>query len=382
MDTAADNHDDAIVGAGILGLAHAYHLARRGRRVLVLERGVRAMGASVRNFGMIWPIGQPAGRLHQLALRSREHWLTVLQAAQLWHSRCGSLHLAYHEDEAAVLVEFARIAVDKGFDVTWLSPERVCDRSSAVKRFGLRGGLWSPTELCVDPREVIAGLPEWLGRRYGVHFEFDVAVTGYDRPRLWAGHRKWRADRLWVCCGADVQLLYPDVLQAAKLRMCKLQMMRSVPCGERVRLGPHLAAGLTLRHYQSFAECPTLPALKARIARQMPEFDRHGIHVMAAQNGKGELILGDSHEYDADIEPFDKTVIDDLVLAYLRSFLDVGDLTIAARWHGIYAKYSQDAFFHAQPAPGAVIVTGVGGMGMTLSFGLAEEMVRTVLGEA
>src|SRR5262249_52763791 len=88
-------YDDIVVGAGVLGLAHAYHLARRGRRVAVLERSRAASGASVRNFGMLWPIGQPLGPLRALALRSLEIWGDVLRAAELPSERCGSLHLAY-----------------------------------------------------------------------------------------------------------------------------------------------------------------------------------------------------------------------------------------------------------------------------------------------
>src|SRR5580704_8992875 len=75
--------DVAIIGAGILGIAHASVLARRGLSVVVFERSPQAAGASVRNFGMIWPIGQPAGGMHAMALRSRELWLEILEAARL-----------------------------------------------------------------------------------------------------------------------------------------------------------------------------------------------------------------------------------------------------------------------------------------------------------
>ena len=84
----SDRSRIAIVGGGILGLAHAYAAATRGHSVLLFERGGRASGASIRNFGMIWPIGQPAGAMHALALRSRQLWLEVLGAAQLpWRAQ-------------------------------------------------------------------------------------------------------------------------------------------------------------------------------------------------------------------------------------------------------------------------------------------------------
>jgi FAD dependent oxidoreductase TIGR03364 len=373
-------YDDAIVGAGILGLAHAYHLARAGRRVIVFERAPRAAGASVRNFGMLWPIGQPAGAMHDLARRSLSIWLTVLQAAGLWHEQTGSLHLAYHDDEAQVLAEFARQSADKGYECSLFSPAEVRQKCPAVKRSGLRAGLWSPVEACIDPREVIAGLPGWLAREYGVRFEFHQAVTAFERPRLMAGGQEWRAGHLLVCCGDDLQTLYPGILKEAGLVRCKLQMMRTPPL-DGWRLGPMLAAGLTLRHYSAFADCPSLPALRQRVAREMPAYDRYGIHVLVSQNGQRELILGDSHEYGEAIEPFDKARIDDLVLDYLATFLDVLGLHVAQHWHGTYAKHPTQPYLVARPAPGVIVITGVGGAGMTLSFGLAERVIQEVLAE-
>jgi FAD dependent oxidoreductase TIGR03364 len=363
-----------VVGAGILGLAHAYHLARSGRRVVVFERHARAQGASVRNFGMLWPIGQPAGTLYQLARRSLEIWKNVLDASKLWHERCGSLHLAYREDEAQVLREFVSVNGEvRGCEL--LSGRQVLERCRSVKPDGLQAGLWSPVEECVDPREVIAGLPEWLRRAHGVEFHFGTPVIGYERPTVRTPTDDFRANQLLLCTGDEFQGLFPATFAECGLMRCKLQMLRSHAYPSVWRLGPMLAAGLTLRHYAAFADCPSLPALKTRLESELPLYGHYGIHVMAAHNGKGELVLGDSHEYGDAIDVFDKPEIDELILSYLKTFLAVPDLRIASRWHGCYAKHPTKAYLVVSPTDGVTAVTAVGGAGMTLSFGLAEQVV-------
>jgi FAD dependent oxidoreductase TIGR03364 len=371
-------YDVGVVGAGILGLAHAYHLARRGLRVIVFERHPRAQGASVRNFGIIWPVGQPAGPAYDLARRSRDVWLEVLRASGLWHRECGSLHLAYHDDEAQVLREFV-VGADRSCELWTLA--QVTDRVPAVVPSGMRAGLWSPAELAVDPREVIAGLPVYLNRAFGVEFAFGTPVLGFDLPRVTTPDGDRHVRRLVICTGADFRDLAPAAFAASGLVPVKLQMMRSQAYGERFRIGPHLAAGLTLRHYTSFARCLTLPTLAHRLDTELPEYGRYGIHVLVSQNAAGELTLGDSHVYGDAITPFDDPHIDDLVLAYLKTFLAAPDLAVASRWHGIYVKHPTAPYVVAELGPDVRAVTGVGGAGMTLSFGLAERVVADWLGE-
>jgi FAD dependent oxidoreductase TIGR03364 len=373
--TASDHStDDIVVGAGIVGLAVAWHLARVGRRVVVFERDRRAQGASIRNFGMIWPIGQPKGPRRTLALRSRELWREVLQAAKIWHEPVGSIHLAYHDDEASVLEEFAVEAQADGFVCEMLSPADVSAQSPRVKTSGLRGGLWSPHEVVIDPREVAARLPEWLADTFHVRFEFGVLVNGCDGGRIQTTAGAWRAERCFVCTGDEVQVLFPSELAALALRTCKLQMMRTDPLASRI--GPMLAAGLTLVYYDAFGGCVTRPRLRRRFESELPDHMRYGIHVMVSQNGAGELTLGDSHEYDDDRTPFDRAEIERLVLDYLRGFFDLERITIASRWHGTYVKHATEPFCVLKPARDVIALVGFGGAGMTFSFGAAEQVVR------
>lgn len=372
-----DRFDVAVVGAGILGLATAHHAAADGQRVVVLERDARAEGASVRNFGMVWPVGQPSGPRLERALRSRQHWLGVVTASGLHHRAAGSLHLAYHPDELALIEEFVARETSWGRECAVLTPAETLRRSSSVVGDGLLGALWSPTEVNVDPMEVVADLPVWLAGR-GVDLRFGCTVVEVEPGRLrTSAGEVVEAERIVVCAGAVRDLLFPDLLGSAPLRLCKLQMLRTAPQpGAGWDLGPMLAAGATLAHYPAFHGLAALDAVRRRFAETT--LSRFGIHVMASQTASGAVTLGDSHEYDADVGPFDRTEIDDAVLGYATTFLSVPDARIAERWHGTYVTTTDGSpAVVCAPDPAIRVLTGVGGAGMTISFAVAEEVWRS-----
>lgn len=366
-----------VIGAGIVGLATAKALAEQGFYVKVFERAQKAVGASIRNFGMIWPIGQPSGKLYQRAIRSRDIWKEIADSSDIWSDSVGSLHVAYRADEWLVLQELYEAFLKEGRKVELLNSEQAEEKSAAVVQKDLQGGLFSADELIVDPREAIAAIPGYLTEKFAVEFHWGKCVSYIADQTVYIGNEEeYEADLIFVCSGADFETLYPEEFSKLPLTKCKLQMMRMAAQPAEWRIGPALCGGLSLIHYNSFKASSSLPQLKKRYEEEMADYIEWGIHVMVSQNGKGELTVGDSHEYALTHDPFDKDFINKKILDYLKKFAQFKDDTLIETWNGIYPKLTDggtDIFL--SPDTCVYIINGVGGAGMTLSFGLAEELV-------
>lgn len=366
-----------VIGAGIVGLATARALCNKGYAVKVFERNPIALGASIRNFGMVWPIGQPDGKLYERALRSRAIWKEIGETRAFWFDPVGSLHLACNNDEWRVLEELYD-AFKKERKVELLNAGKVMERSEAVASKNLMGGLYSADELIVDPREAIAALPGYLNSKYGVEFYWNKCVSYISGNSIYIGNEEeYEADLVFVCSGADFETLYPEAFAGIAITKCKLQMMRLESQPGNWRIGPALCGGLSLIHYKSFKQANSLAALQSRYEQEMSEYLDWGIHVMVSQNGKGELTIGDSHEYGINLDPFDKEFINKLILDYLKQFASFRNWNLLESWNGVYAKLTDGATeIFLSPEPGVYILNGLGGAGMTLGFGLAEEVVE------
>lgn len=363
-----------VIGAGIVGLATARALAIRGYKVKVIERNLQAVGASIRNFGMIWPIGQPDGELYQRAMLSKKIWKETCDEAGIWYDEVGSLHVAYRQDEWMVLQELCEIYKNRKYRL--LTAADTLAKCSSVVKEGLAGSLFSPDEMIVDPRVAIPAMAAWLMEKHHVEFIFGKAITDIACPAVFSGGDVWEADEIYICGGSDFETLYPELYASTPITKCKLQMMRMAAQADGYRIGTSVCGPLSLMHYNSFKAASSLDVLAKRYKTEYAEYLKWGIHVMVSQNQSGELTIGDSHEYGLNPDPFDRQLINQLILDYLKKFIRFTNETVIETWNGVYAKLTNgEPFLVQEPEQGITVINGLGGAGMTLSFGLCEQVI-------
>jgi FAD dependent oxidoreductase TIGR03364 len=327
-----------VVGAGIVGLATARALSLKGYIVTVIERSEKALGASIRNFGMIWPVGQPDGTLYNRALRSKMIWKDIADSIGLWYDETGSSHVAYYEDEWQVLQEVHNIFLDCERPVQLMNNGIITGKFNGVNPDGLMGGLYSDTEMVIEPREAMTSIPIYLNEYLDVQFIWGKTVTAVESGKVYMNKDEVEADIIFICSGADFETLYREEFSSTEITKCKLQMMRFKTSDEDFNIGTSLCGGLSLIHYNSFTAAPSLPKLRERYQQDMAEYLQWGIHVMVAQNSKGELAVGDSHEYGLTFDPFDQAFINNLITNYLQQFALTDNWQLIQTWNGIYSN--------------------------------------------
>jgi len=367
--------DLAVVGAGIIGLAAELAGARRGLRVVVIDRDAQANGASVRNFGFITVTGQERGRMWERARRTREVWREVCAAADIpvLHDRLWML--ARRPESVEVLEAFLRTEMAEGCCL--LSAAEARKRCPELATGRMQAVLESTRELRVESRSAIPRLAAWLAETHGVTFLRNTSVLEISLPNLRTSHGELQADRVAVCPGDDFSGLYAERLAGHSLTRCKLQMMRLAAPG--FNLPGAIMSDLGLGRYAGYANLEAAGPLKARLAREQPEHLRHGIHLIVVQSADGSLVVGDSHHYASTPDPFGSEVVDALILEEFESALGLAPPPVLQRWIGTYASSPNSPVLLDTPQPGVRIAIVTCGAGASTGFALGEEVVSSLL---
>ena len=368
-----------IVGAGILGLSHAYAAARRGLKVQVFERTSTPLGASVRNFGMALVTGQPPGVMLDLARASREIWTGWAQHAGFDLKQNGSYLFARTEAEEHLLHTFCqgrgpefgyRAELLRGADM-----QRLYGGQFSHHRAALHG----LDDLQLYSREAIPALIQYLQRELGVEFHFSTLVREVEPGLVHTTAGSFKGAQVIVCSGHDYLTLLAEPLARLEPQICRLQMLRVRP---KIDLQLHhaLMTGLSCVHYGAFADLPEAAAVQAQILRDSPHLDRHGIHLLVSPTPYGELIIGDSHDYGGDPSPFNGEQVDNWMLQLCEQTLGC-EVQVVERWQGVYGARGAKPFTWLEVAPGLNAALMQTGVGMSVGPAMAEGNIARLLEE-
>ncbi|CAN5239255.1 TIGR03364 family FAD-dependent oxidoreductase [soil metagenome] len=363
-------HDVIVVGAGIVGLAHALAAARRGKRVLVIDRDAQANGASIRNFGFVTVTGQERGRVWDLARRSAKTWRQIAGPAGIRIEQEGFLLVAQRAEADALIEAF--LATEMGEGCERLSADEVAARLPGAPLAS--AGLFSPHDLRVESRTAIPRLAAWLEKAHGVAFLHGVAVLHAETGLVHCSDGEHRAETIFLCPGDDWATLHPDIYAEAGIRRCKLQMLRLAAPGWR--LPAPVMADLSMVRYLGYADLPEAAALRTRLEAEESEALRFGIHLIAVQSADGSLVVGDSHDYAPTPDPFSAEAIDAEMLRQYEAVLGTAP-RVTERWTGTYASADGHSIVRT-PTDGVTLTVVTSGTGASTSFALAEDVVRGI----
>ena len=367
------SYDLIVVGAGIVGLAHAYVAAKKGLRVCVLDKDAACVGASIRNFGFVTVTGQGAGDTHRRARRARDIWAEVAPQAGIEVIHQGLYLTAFRPLAHAVLEEFMQTDMAEGCEL--LRPEQAALRTSALRLDGAQSVLYSPHEMRVESRTAIGQLARWLQAAHDVTFRFGEAVLEVATPMVRTATATLHAERVVVCTNTEIHGLFAERLARHPITLCQLQMLRVRP-PQGFKLPGSVMSDLSLVRYHGYSKLPASDKLKQQILSEDPTSLEHGIHLIAVQSADGSLVVGDSHHYGAAMPPFARSDVDQLMLQHMQQALQLDHFEVEEHWVGIYPSSPESDCLIDAPDASTRMVIVTSGTGASTAFGIAEEVLQ------
>lgn len=198
--------DVLVIGGGLHGTSSAFHLARRGASVIVLEADYVARHSSGVNAGGVRTLGRPLPEI-PLALMSREIWHALRDTVGDDGGFVPSGQLKIAETDAELDECRERVALLEAHGFTH---EKIVDRETVLAlepalAKHVTGGIWVERDGYALPFRTTTAF-RLAAQRHGVRFHEGTPVTRIEpRGSRWMAHTArgvFAAQKLLVAAGA------------------------------------------------------------------------------------------------------------------------------------------------------------------------------------
>lgn len=285
-----NRYDAIVIGGGVIGTSIAFHLAKRGKRVLLVEKYDLASGASGSCDQQIILQSKNPGIHLKLALKSAELYQEIVQELNhdIEYRHSGGMILIETPEEMQVMQDFVERQRQSGLQV------EILQRKDAVKlQPGLAehivGATYSPQDAEVNPIEVtlaFAKAAKKMGAKLLLSTEvFDLIMSDRRVEGVKTSRDTVYADIVINAAGAWA----PEIGRMAGLNIPIRPRRGQIAISEPV--APFLKRVMLSAQYIVAKFHPEILKGSSSRARQL------GVGLALSQSKKGNILIGATREF-------------------------------------------------------------------------------------
>jgi len=349
-------YDVVIVGAGIVGAACADEFARRGMRVVVLDRDVVGSGATAAGMGHIVVMDDSESQF-ALTRYSQQLWQALRPELpdDVEYEQCGTIWVAADEEEMAEVRRKHDFYGARGVPTEILDGKRL-KQAEPKLRDGLQGGLLVPEDAVLYPPCAARFLMQ-RAQQHGAKLALGASVSTLGKGR--------------VLLSDGLQLTAEIIINAAGAWSAELTPGIDV----KKRKG-HLV--ITDR-YPAFLRHQLVELGYLKSAHSVAS-DSVAFNVQPRRTG--QILIGSSRQFGAEHKEVDQEMIVRMLQRAQEYMPWLGQLSAIRVWTGFRAA-TPDKLPLIGPWPGdpsVFLATGHEGLGITTSLATARILVNQITG--
>jgi glycine/D-amino acid oxidase-like deaminating enzyme len=290
--------DVLIIGGGIIGSASAYHLARRGASVTLLEANELAYGATGRNLGYIWIHTRRPGPELELVMHLRRELeeLPGIFDDDFGLRTEGGLLYVHTAEQLTTLQEFVERRQADGVDIRLIDGDEARSLAPILPETVI-GASYCPLDAQMESDRYVRGFAA-AAARAGARILEGTPVRSLERDgsriaRVITDGETFTPGVLVVAAGAWTPGLLRQVGAEVPIHAMRLQVVQTAPMARR--LGPVLYGPAAVKQYKIFRELPSFRA--EHWANEAEARHRKVLLEAVSQRADGSYILGCAMDY-------------------------------------------------------------------------------------